>query len=943
MEENGSPHSPVISFGAFRFFPVERRLEENGLPVHVGGRSLSILDVLLSRPNEIVSNRELIARVWSDVTVDDGSLRVHLANLRKVLADNRSDGRCIRNIPGRGYCFVAPVVRSVGPFAAGGILERQNLPIRATRIIGREEDIGALTSRLLARRFVTIVGAGGIGKTTVAVAVGEALVAEFGAVRFIDLGSLRDPTLVAATVASGLGIVVRSHDPVPDVVSFLRDKRILVILDCCEHLIGSSAALAERIFRETTQTHILVTSREPLLATGENVYGLPPLANPPGDGFLDAKTVMSFSAVQLFVERTNAGRGFLLKDSDARTVARICSKLDGIPLAIELAAGRLEAYGLEGLVALLGHRLDVLSSDGGTTLPRHQTLRATLDWSYDLLCDAERKVLRRLSVFVGSFTLEAATALALADQMDRAAAIDAVANLVSKSLIMADITGALTRYRLLDSTRAYVHAKLVEKGEDESCARLQAEFYCGALRKLESYVSGAGATEGKPDFRQDLPNIRSALEWAFKGAPEIGVSLVAASARLFLELSLLAECHVWTEAAIAHLGTNACDPRTEMEIQAALSVSIRYTRGNTEEAYAALTRSLALAEAVGAEHYQIRMLEGLYIFHLRKAEFKEALTFAKRRESIAASLHDAEREPNAEWMSGVLDHFMGEHSRSHRRCENTLRQFPKTRKMDVLRFGIDQRMLALSAVARGLWFRGYPDQALATMNETIAEIEALDHPVSYCTALAWVMPVALWSGEWKIAESGLTTLIEQSESNQLLPYQALGLGLRGELFARRGRVEIGVEHLREGLQKLSGLRHMTMNTALMINLAEALSISGRGAEGMTTIDAAIARIENIQELTHLPEAARVRATAMRCLTSIDSPDVEQQLLVAIDLARKQSTLSWELRAAMDLANIWRDSRRRDAHVLLQSLYDKFSEGFETYDLRTARRLLEELS
>ena len=366
MMEPAAQTRDVVSFGPFSLVVSERILTREGVALQLGARTLDTLIALVSRPNQPIGKRELMARVWPDVTVDEGSLRFHIAELRKALGDGKDGARYITTFAGRGYCFVAPISRAndggSGRVPDAGSLPRTNLPSRLIRMVGRADGILMLSSQLTAARFVTIAGAGGVGKTTIAVAVGHDLMTAFaGAVLFVDLGALSDPRLLATPLASMLGLSVQSADPTPSLIAYLRDKRILLILDNCEHLIEAAAALAERIFAAAPQVHILTTSREPLRVEGEHVYRLGPLAFPPDDPELTAAAALTFPAIQLFVERAAASGARLdLSDEDAAIVASICRKLDGVALAIELAAGRVETYGLQQTAALLEERLSLL-------------------------------------------------------------------------------------------------------------------------------------------------------------------------------------------------------------------------------------------------------------------------------------------------------------------------------------------------------------------------------------------------------------------------------------------------------------------------------------------------------------------------------------------------------------------------------------------------------
>ena len=357
------------------------------------------------------------------------------------------------------------------------------MPVLLTRLIGRADTVGKLAAQLPRQRFLTIVGPGGIGKTSVALAVAEQLLGayEHGA-RLIDLAPLSDARLVPAALATALGLENRPENPLPALIASLKDKKMLLELDNCEHVIDAAAALAVEILKAAKEVHILATSREPLRAEGEWVMRLPALDLPSGSAPLTAAEALGYSAIQLFNERVEATiDGFVLSDAEVPAVLEICRRLDGTPLALELAAAQVAVFGIRGLAALLDDRLAVLSRGRRTALPRHQTLRAAIDWSYYLLPAVEQTVFRRLGVFRGSFTAEAAAVVAAAERTTAADVIESVASLAGKSLVAPDVSGDVTNYRLLGTTRIYALDKLADSGEAEETARRHAEFLRAAL------------------------------------------------------------------------------------------------------------------------------------------------------------------------------------------------------------------------------------------------------------------------------------------------------------------------------------------------------------------------------------------------------------------------------------------------------------------------------
>jgi len=949
IKEN-SPSDEVISFGPFRLYTAQRLIEREGVPLHLGGRALDILIVLVEQASEVVSKNDLMARVWPDSTVDEGSLRVHVAALRKALGDGESGARYLTTLTGQGYCFVAPISRSSAPRPLETVASKpghvHNLPTRLTRMVGRDQTVQEMSEQLKTERFVTIVGPGGIGKTTVAVSVGYKLLTEFaGAVQFFDLGPLNDPVLVPGAVASTLGLLVQSADPIPGLIAFLRGKRMLLILDSCEHVIETAAVLAERIFEEAPQVHILATSRESLRVEGEHVHRLLPLGSPPDDASLAAAQALGFPAVQLFVERAIAsGCRFELNDADAPVVAEICRRLDGIALAIELAAGRIDVYGVQETMALLNDRFKLLWEGRRTALPRHQTLRATLDWSYDLLSKLERSILCRLSVFVGVVTLEAARAVATGDDVDETQVVTVLVGLVAKSLISADTSAPATRYRLLDTTRAYAFAKLSESGEAGEVKRRHASYFLDLLERVDGNSFTPLQAKSFAVFADQLGNVRTALEWCFaeRGDGVLGVALAAASAPLFLEMSLLTECHRWTERAVAMLDDTNRGTRREMDLQAALGLSLMFTRGNSEQVGNSLLRGLELAEQSGDLHSQLRLLERLHLFHVRIGNFREALAAAQRGEGVATRIGDPVLLAQIQVALGISHHLEGNSRSALGYLESALAQLPLSPQINSLHLGFDYRNRARITLARVLWIRGCPDQAVKFARQSVEEAIRLNHPIKLCMALLWAMSVFLWNEDLESAEEYTDRFIAQAEKHSLAPYQTIGVGAKGELLVRRGDVEAGIVLLRRSLEALRAHRY-GLQTAFSSALAEGLSMTGRGDEALNTIDEAIALVEHNEDLFGMPELLRIKADILVSARPADPVRAEGLLIQSLEMARQQSALAWELRTATSLARLWLTQHRfGEARDVLAPAYDRFTEGFDSPGLKTARRLLDEL-
>jgi len=470
-----------LRFGPFELSIGERVLRRDGRVLPLGDRALDILTYLADRPGEVIAKQELMDHVWSDVTVEEGSLRVHVAAIRKALGDGQFGNRYIANIKGRGYSFVGSVVSlSAGTESRNAKFPHQGrLLARPIMMVGRETVVSEVSDKLRNERFVTLLGPGGIGKTTIALAVGRAAAEEFGGkVHFVDLESLTDPRHVAGAVATSLGFALKSKDPGLELVDLVRSRKLLIILDSCEHVIETVALLAEQLYQETEQVYLLTTSRELLKVGGEHCCRVLPLDFPLDSSEQTANAVLRYPSVQLLARRVAARAGsFVLTDEEAPFVAEMCRKLDGMPLAIELAAGQVAAIGLKNTVA----RLELLKLAHRSAVARHRTLKATLDWSYNLLSDGERIVLRRIAPFVGQFTLEGARYVAGELGADTGEIFDAIAGLVEKSLIATRIDETQAQYRLLDTTRAYALEKLEEHAEVDVVVRRHAEYVAAYL------------------------------------------------------------------------------------------------------------------------------------------------------------------------------------------------------------------------------------------------------------------------------------------------------------------------------------------------------------------------------------------------------------------------------------------------------------------------------
>ena len=948
----------TIWFGPFCLWPTAHLLLEADTPVHIGVRALDLLIVLVERAGEVVTKDELFARVWPGLTVDEGNLRTQVALVRKALRDGQSGARYIMTVPGRGYRFVAPLSTMETPKPirprASPIESASGLPARLTRLIGRADAVSDIVARLSKRRFVTIIGPGGIGKTSVAFAVAEqAAISYDHGVWVVDCAPLLGTSLVAQKLASTLGLEIAVDDQTRGLVAFLHGKRMLIVLDCCERVVEAAAVLVENLLKGAAGVSILTTSREPLRAEGEVVYRLPPLEVPPAPIDLTASGALAYPAVQLFVDRvTSSVRGFELTDTDAPVVADICRKLDGIALAIELAAGRVDVFGLRGVAARLDDRVRLLTHGLRTALPRHQTLAATLDWSYDALLENEQAALRRLSVFAGSFTLDAAQAVAADGLIVASDIVEVVASLVSKSLLNADVTTAIGHYRLLDTTRAYALQKLTESGEFDQTARRHAKYVQHLLDRASADAttsSSMAPAAGLSAESKLVDEARAVIDWAFSsgGDIECGIALTVASVPLWTHLSLNGECCRYVEQALlAGRTIFRQNDRREMQLLAALGAALVWTKGPGPEADAAFMSALKIANSLDDADYQIRLLWGLWSSHFNSGRIRMSLGTAKQFRDVAANRGDAAAALVGERTIGMSLFYLGDHTNSRLHAEAMLRRYSRPRdRSHILRFQFDPRIVSRTLLSKLLWAQGFADQAMSEAHSMVEEATTVGHAMSLALALAQgACPVTLLSGDWTAAEHFINRLLKHTMEHALGLWHAWGTCLGAMLLIARGRSDEGLKALNATLNELPQGTFFTHYAGIHATLAEALGRVGEISKGHATIDDALMRSERDEERWYLAEFLRIKGELFRLE---DSPggmrEAEEQFRRSLVCSRQQEAVSWELRTSISLARLCQSQGRFvEARDALAPVYSRFKEGFQTADLKAATALLETL-
>jgi predicted ATPase/DNA-binding winged helix-turn-helix (wHTH) protein len=951
-------HQPVYQSGGIKVDLTRRELLSDGIALPIGSRAFEIVEALVQSAGELVSKDDLIDRVWRGAIVGDNTLQVHVSAIRKALGSHRG---MLKTDSGRGYRLLGDWVMrqddipTALPAADASLAPVQsispitNLPAIVGGLIGRSAARQQLHDVLSAYRIVTLTGPGGIGKTALALEVSRNMLADFdGGGWLVELASLSDPGLVPSAVARVLGLRLAGEAVSAEVTARgIGTRNVLLVLDNCEHLIDAVAVLVETIVRLCPRTTVLTTSREVLRIDGEYVYRVPPL-DVPAPGLEEPDHVLNHSAVAFFVAKMQAyDSAFSPNGENLSVIAAICQHLDGIPLAIEFAAARAATLGVQQVALGLEDRFSLLTSSRRTALPRHQTLRAAFDWSYGLLPEEERVMLRRLAIFAGSFTLEGASAV-VGERGIAPSVVDGIANLVSKSLTMLVRSETGSWWRLGETIRAYGAEKLAESGELNAISRRHAEYYRDLFEHAEVEIETHSEADWLATHAEHLDNVRAAIDWAFSPAGDaaIGVALTVAVVPLWHELSLMDECGERVERAMrAQAEGVGATPRSEMKLSAALGAALYYTKGAVPEIDGAWSKALEIAERLDECDYQVRALWGLWSYRISAGDYPTANTLAQRFRDIAAQRPDHGDRLIAERMLGGTLHFLGHQIEARNHIELMLAEYDSAiYRPHIARFHYDQQLAARVTLARILWLQGFTEQAMDTAAAAVAEARATEQPISVCFALAEAAcPIASFVGDFAAADRYVAMLLDHSARHGLAVFHTRGLGASGVLTAKRENPATGIQLIRSALLELSKIGYHAY-PMLLGTLAEALGEVGQADEGLAAIEEALSRCERNGERWYIADLLRVRGgLRLRQVARDFDPAAEDEFGKAIDVAREQGALFWEMRATLSLARLRLASgRRAEAKDILVPVHGRFTEGFSTADLLAAKALLAEL-
>lgn len=922
-------------FGPFILWELQRRLERSGQAVRLGPRSFDLLLQLLKRAGELVSKEELLSAVWADVVVEEASVRVHMSLLRKALGEPGESDDCkewISNVPLRGYQFNGRVLREVinaQPWNKGGPPNAlTKLPLRLTELVGREEDVGEILRSLVNNRLVTIVGPGGIGKTSVAIRTAERLQSQLSSeIAFADLSPLISPDHVLGTMARSLGVAADLPDPVEAITQSLNGRNVLLLLDNCEHVVESLALPIMRLLTATPGVRILATSRETLRVSGEFVLRLPPLGVPVTEHFTLEEALRSPS-VELLVARATAAGASSFDPSDGPLLARVARQLEGIPLAIELVAARLGVQPIGELAPRLDDHLRLLAIDNRGAPARHRTLAAALDWSITLLNDEELRVFRRLSVFRGRFEVESALRVTGGD-MGQDQAYDALISLANKSLIFYDSSDAFAPYRLLDTTRSYAATQLEKSDERADIlqrhALLMVDLMTAATAELPKLAELAWVVR----YAHHLDDVRFALEACLSGRSDakVAAALVKASAPLWFQVSQVAEYRDRVTAVLRLIELQP-EPDTEAAtwMMNALIIALLHTDGSNPDLNALCDRALAGALSVKVRVLELQARWGRCTHDIFRGEYMAALRHSGTLLAAAESWSDSAALNLAHRVHAMASHFCGQFDAANSHCHAALQMSGNLGRKRSKMVGVDPDVAAKAMLSRTLWIQGEAAQALKTARDAVSHAESVEHAVSLCAALYGACPVALWAGEIELAGTWVQLMMKESRRRGLVGWLRYA-----EWYFQGLQLSISKNpdcHVREVAGRLSTY-DAPRKEMLLSFCPDWLD------------EAMVARISNDEGLWI--EAEVWRAIGCRNEKHGDRAEAETFYLRALETSIRQKAKAWERRAALSLARLWaRWDKAQQAMQLLDDTYGASSPAISTVDGAQIRELREEI-
>jgi predicted ATPase/DNA-binding winged helix-turn-helix (wHTH) protein len=933
----------VFVFSSFVFVPRQQVLLREGQPVKLGCRAMDILHLLLKSAGEPVSKRALQKFAWPDTFVHESNLKVHIHSLRRALGETSPQPTYIGTVAGRGYRFIPPV--SIEPIGPAQPLREvpplvHSLPGQRT-LIGRDDEVDRVGSLLAERRLVTLVGPGGVGKTAVAVAVAHQVRRRFpDGIYFLDLSVTNDLSVVPNILAAVCGIRGHPADIVAAVANYLEHRRVLILIDSCEHVLPAVASIVTRFQEARVAACVLATSLEPLRLHTETVQLIQPLEYPPTLLVPALSDALRYSAIELFATRASEWTDYTLTDGDTAVVARLCEKLGGLPLAIEIAATKLDQYSPASLLDSLGQRFSLLKNEDPVAHRRHRTLWATLDWSYQLLSASETRIFRLLSLFSGAFAHEDVATMAQVVGADAYQTTVALGGLVAKSLVAAEVDEDSLRYRLLDVTRIYAAERLRQEPIAHEAARHFARFMLTVVKKFGQERASRFLAVGEiAQYKRRLNDLREALSWCFGVGddPALGIDLTIAAIPLWNEFSLVGEQQSQVERALEHSASSLCssDHRAPLAVSRAWSLTHRRMSDAAKDAW---LLAVDVAEHASDVNQRLRALWGRSVYLLVAGKYREALDCLREYRDVALLHENGVALPDGERLCAMAEVYLGELTAARDKLERLARALtngePRSR---VPRFQVEPYVVVQNNLVLVTWLLGCPDRAAVMVMETVDHIGRAGHTQAQSHVLATAaILTAIWNGDSESFERYIA-LLGANLTADITAWQWGYHFFRALSRHARGERDASVD-MRSAVDAVLSSGFL-MNVPMYLSmLADAQLKNGAVDEAERTVEEALLVQAQTGERYSFPDLLRIKA---KVLAARGRQDLAETVLhQALSECVEMTALSLQLRVACDLAELWiAQGREPQAFELLAPIYGAFSEGHANKDLVRASALL----
>ncbi len=836
---------------------------------------------------------------------------------------------------------------------------KNNLPAQTTPFIGRKKEFKE-TSELLQRkdvRLLTLTGPGGTGKTRLALKVAADLKDNFeDGIYFVDLAPFSESGSAITAIARSIGLRETSDQSLLDVLKLeLLTKKLLFLLDNFEQVTSATPIVGE-LLRDCPELKLLITSREALHIRGEHIYPVPTLAMPGADlKQQSVEQLTQFEAVRLFIDRALAVKpNFEVTKENAPAVAGICQRLDGLPLAIELAAARINLFSPKTLLERVGSRLKFLRG-GARDLPiRQQTLRQTIDWSYDLLDAGEKQLFAMLSLFSGCTFESVEIVTGGIKQLDETGIdiLDGLTSLVDRNLIRRiDQNNAEPRLLMLETIREYAKERLEEDTEFNASARMIYASYFADFAQLHwKSLTGDERETTLKEIESDIENLQTAWQyWVLKGDLEQLQKLTAC-------LWMLYDARGWHYATVdlttdllKVLSTTPSTPeraQQEIMLQTSLARVLMAIKGCTQEVEDAYTRALELCRKHGEIPQSLSVLRALASFYLYVADFEKSARFGEQILNLADQVNDVNMKVEGHLVFGYSLIFSGSLSKGLEHLDKGMSEYdPDMHGSHTFRFGASPGVTSYTTAAICLWMLGFPDRSLKLADNAIVLANKLNHPFSVAYALFHTGLLHLWRREGEIVLERAKAVLEIAETHDFQLWKAVAICLHGAALALIGQADNGLTEINRGLEMYTELKTPPVFWPMLLLIhANACIQAGQSKKGLAIIDEALEIIGKSNENPLLSEFYRFKGDVLLMISSENNIKAESILTQAMELARKHGTGMFELRAAMSLCKLWqRDGKMGQGKKLLSDTYGKFTEGFTIADLTEAKDLLSKLS